>query len=192
MTESKPELWLIRHGETEWSRSGAHTGRTDIPLTPAGIEQAERIGRLLAPNHFGVVVTSPLARARETCRLAGMEEAAVIDPDLREWDYGDYEGRTTSEIRKLRPEWSLWSDGVPGGERLDEVAVRAKHALERYANADGNVALFAHGHFLRVLAACWLGLAPDAGQLFALGAGSVSRLAYERDTRVLAGWNRIE
>lgn len=186
---SHPEIWLIRHGETEWSLSGAHTGHTDIPLTSAGQRQAQEIGRYLAARRFVLVLTSPLQRARETCRLAGYGGVAQIEPDLREWDYGAYEGRTSTEIQKDVPGWSIWTSPVPQGETIQQVAARAKHVIERAANAGGDVALFAHGHLLRVLAACWLGLAPDGGSLFALGAGSVSVLGYERDTRVISRWN---
>jgi len=184
-----PELWLIRHGETEWSLSGAHTGRTDIPLTENGRRQAEALGRALAGKAFSLVLTSPLARARDTCALAGLGAEAEIDPDLREWDYGDYEGRTTQEIRERDPHWKLWSDGVPGGETIAQVAARADAAIARASAASGDAALFAHGHLLRVLTARWLGLEPPAGRLFALGTASISTLGYERDTRVITCWN---
>ncbi len=183
------ELWLIRHGETEWSRSGAHTGRTDIPLTAAGRENAARIGRYLADRRFALVLASPLARALDTCRLAGYGDAAQIEPNLREWDYGDYEGRTTTDIRKESPGWSLWNDGPPHGETIAQVAARAEAVIARAAGAEGDVALFAHGHILRVLAARWLGLAPECARLFALGTASISKLGYERETRVIAAWN---
>ncbi|PWU05475.1 MAG: histidine phosphatase family protein [Terriglobia bacterium] len=183
-------LWLIRHGETEWSRSGAHTGRTDLPLTDAGRERAEAIGRYLNGRGFALVLTSPLSRARDTCRLAGYGDAAQVDPNLREWDYGDYEGRSTAEIRKERPDWDLWEQGVPNGEALEQVAERARAVIARSAAAEGEVALFAHGHILRILTACWLGLPPSHGKLFALGTGSVSTLGYERQTRVITLWNR--
>lgn len=184
------ELWLVRHGETEWSLSGAHTGRTDIPLTAAGRERAAAVGRYLAGRKFAGVLVSPLGRARETCRLAGYENAQ-IDPGLSEWDYGDYEGRTTAQIQAKRPGWSLWSDGVPNGETAAQVAARADgviaHALA--VAGEGDVALFAHGHILRVLAARWLGLPPEDGRLFALGTAAVSTLGYERETRVITRWN---
>lgn len=186
-----PELWLIRHGETEWSRSGAHTGRTDIPLTEEGRERARLVGRLLAGQSFALVLTSPLGRAFETCRLAGFAAQAVVDPNLREWDYGDYEGRRTADIRAERPEWSLWFDGAPGGESAAQVGARASAVIERAIQAPGDVAIFAHGHLLRVLAAMWTGLAPEDGRRFALSTGSISRLGYERETRVLTEWNRI-
>jgi probable phosphoglycerate mutase len=183
------ELWLIRHGETEWSLSGAHTGRTDIPLTNAGRANAVAVGRYLAAHRFGLVLCSPLARARETCDLAGFGAAAQIDPNLSEWDYGDYEGRTTAQIRTQRPGWSLWTAGVPNGETVEQVAARAGLVLARAAHAEGDVALFAHGHLLRILTARWLGLEAAAGRLFALTAGSVSTLGFERDTRVIDSWN---
>jgi len=184
------ELWLVRHGETEWSLSGAHTGRTDIPLTAAGREKAAAVGRYLAGRKFAGVLVSPLVRARETCRLAGYENAQ-IDADLSEWDYGDYEGRTTSQIQAERPGWSLWSDGVPNGETAAQVAARADGAIAHAmaVGGDGDVALFAHGHILRVLAARWLGLPPQDGRLFALGTAAVSTLGYERETRVITRWN---
>jgi broad specificity phosphatase PhoE len=183
------ELWLIRHGETEWSRSGAHTGRTDIPLTVAGRSNAAAIGRRFAGRSFALVLTSPRQRARETCRLAGYGELAQVEPNLAEWDYGDYEGRITTDIQKERPGWYLWTDGVPNGETIAQVAARADAVIARALTADGDVALFAHGHILRILTARWLGLDPQCGRLFALGTASVSRLGYERETRVISCWN---
>jgi probable phosphoglycerate mutase len=188
------EIWLIRHGETAWSLSSRHTGRTDLPLTDAGRVNAVALGRYLAGRQFALVLTSPLARAMETCRLAGFGSAAQIDPNLCEWDYGDYEGHTTAEIRAQRPDWFLWACGVPNGESIEQVAARADAVIARATmtpapRADGDVALFAHGHLLRILTARWLGLPPEAGRLFALGAGSVSTLGYERDTRVIDSWN---
>ncbi len=183
------QLWLIRHGETEWSLSGAHTSRTDVPLTAAGRDRAAAIGRYLAGQSFALVLASPMARALDTCRLAGLGGVAQIDPDLREWDYGDYEGLTTEAIRRDRPGWSLWRDGAPNGESIDGAAARAQAAITRSLGAPGDVALFAHGHILRILAACWLGLPPDGGRLFALSTGTVSTLGYERETRVLTRWN---
>jgi probable phosphoglycerate mutase len=183
------ELWLARHGVTEWSLSGAHTGRTDIALTENGKEQARALGRRLAGREFSLVLTSPLARARDTCALAGYGEQARVEPNLREWDYGDYEGRTTSQIRAERPDWFLWRDGVPNGESLCDVAARAQTVILNAASADGDVLLFSHGHLLRILAACWLGLPADAGRLLALGTASLSTLGYERETRVVNRWN---
>jgi broad specificity phosphatase PhoE len=184
------ELWLFRHGETEWSRSGAHTGRTDLPLTDAGRDRAAAIGRMVAGHEFSLVLTSPLQRARETCVLAGYGEAAQIEPNLLEWDYGNYEGRTTAEIRKLKPGWFLWRDGVPNGETVEQVATRAQAVIDRAMKATGDVALFAHGHILRILTACWLDLQPDDGRLFALSTASVSVLGYEHETRVITRWNQ--
>ena len=183
------ELWLVRHGETEWSASGRHTGRTDLPLTAEGEQRAREIGRLLAGRRFAFVLTSPLQRARETCRLAGYGDNAAVDSNLREWDYGEYEGRTTPEIQSEQPGWSLWSDGVPGGESIAQVAARAQAVIDRALVSSGDVLLFAHGHILRILSCCWLGLPPKAGRLFSLGTASVSTLGYERDTRVISRWN---
>src|SRR5579863_10048970 len=181
-------LWLIRHGETEWSLSGAHTGRTDIPLTPTGREQAAALGRYFAGRKFAMVLASPLQRALETCRLAGYGDVAVVDPNLCEWNYGNYEGRTTAEISRDRPDWSLWRDGVPNGETVEQVAARADAVLAR-VQSSGDIALFAHGHILRILTARWLGLEPSAGRLFAMGTASISTLGYERETGVITRWN---
>jgi broad specificity phosphatase PhoE len=186
---SDAQLWLVRHGETQWSLSGQHTGRTDIPLTEKGEHQAIQIGRYLKGRNFAVVLTSPLLRARETCRLAGFGEKAKVDPNLREWDYGDYEGRTTYEIRKARPGWSLWKDGVPGGESLEVVAARAQAVIDDVAGSPCDVLLFAHGHILQVLSCCWLGLPPEDGRLFALATGAVSMLGYEDEMRVITHLN---
>jgi broad specificity phosphatase PhoE len=184
------QLWLVRHGETEWSASGQHTGRTDLPLTLEGKLHARQIGEFLNGRRgFALVLTSPLQRARETCRLAGYGESATIDANLREWDYGEYEARTTPQIQLEQPGWSLWRDGVIGGERIEQVAARAQEVIDRAAASSGDVLLFAHGHILRVLAACWLGLPPEAGRLFALGTASVSVLGYEHETRVITQWN---
>lgn len=183
------ELWLVRHGETEWSVTGQHTGKTDLPLIAAGEQRAREIGKLLAGRRFAFVLTSPLQRARETCRLAGYGGNAAIDSNLLEWDYGEYEGRTTPEIQSERPDWSLWSDGVPGGESIAQVAARAQAVIDRALVSSGDVLLFAHGHILRILSSCWLGLPPEAGRLFSLDTASVSTLGYERDTRVISRWN---
>ncbi len=187
--QSRPEIWLVRHGETEWTVSGAHTGRTDIPLTAAGERHAVEIAGCLAGRRFALVLTSPLQRARETCRLAGYGDAAQIEPDLREWDYGLYEGRTSAEIRKEAPGWTIWTSPVPQGETIAQMAARAGRVIARALDAGGDVALFAHGHLLRVLAACWLGLPPEDGKLFALGTASLSVLGWEHETRVIARWN---
>jgi len=184
------QLWLIRHGETEWSLSGAHTSRTDIPLTERGKERAAKIRDYLAQRKFSLVLASPLQRARETCRIAGYANVAQIEENLREWDYGIFEGRTTADIRKDQPDWSIWDSPVPEGEPVEHVAARAQKVIDRALQAGGDVALFAHAHILRILAATWLGLEPRGGRLFALGTGSVSTLGYERETRVISTWNR--
>ena len=184
------EVWLVRHGETEWSLSVAHTGRTDIALTATGREKAAAVGRYLSHWKFDLVLVSPLERAGETCRLAGYE-GALVDPNLSEWDYGDYEGRTTSQIQAQRPGWSLWRDGVPNGESAAQVAARAENVIARTSSVAGDVLLFAHGHILRVLAARWLGLPPQDGRLFALGTASISSLGYERETRAITRWNLL-
>jgi probable phosphoglycerate mutase len=184
------EIWLIRHGETEWSASGRHTGRTDIPLTANGVRQAEALGRHLAGRRFALVLTSPLERARETCRLAGYGGAAQFTDDLLEWDYGIYEGRTTAEVRTGEPGWSIWATAIPRGETVEQVGERTRRVIDRSAAAAGDVALFAHAHVLRILTACWLGQAPRDGRLFALGTAAISVLGYEHDTRVIRVWNQ--
>jgi broad specificity phosphatase PhoE len=183
------EIVLARHGETEWSRDGRHTGRTDIPLTETGRRQAEQLGAALAEWSFERVLSSPLERALETCQLAGPGEACQTSDDLLEWDYGEYEGITTPEIRKSRPDWYLWRDGCPGGERPEDVGRRVDRVIAAIEDAEGDVALFAHGHVLRVLAARWIGLGPEGGALLALGTGTLSALGYERETRVVRRWN---
>jgi len=183
------QIWLIRHGQTAWTLSGAHTGRTDLPLTEAGRENAQAAGRWLAGRKFTLVLSSPLSRARETCRLAGYGDVAQVDPNLAEWDYGDYEGRTTAEIRKERPDWSLWREGPLHGETVEQVGARAEAVLARISHIDGDVALFAHGHLLRILTARWLGLPPDCGRMFALATATVSILGFERDNHVISQWN---
>jgi len=188
--QQKPELWLIRHGETAWSLSGQHTSRTDIPLTDHGKLRAEEIRNYLAGRPFSLVLTSPRQRAEATCRIAGYGDVAQVDENLSEWDYGSYDGRTTAEIRAERPGWSIWEDGVVGGEAIEQVALRAQAVIERSLAAGGQVALFSHAHFLRILAATWLGLGPRGGKLLALGTGSISRLAFERENRVILSWNR--
>jgi broad specificity phosphatase PhoE len=188
--EALRQIWLIRHGETEWSLSGAHTGLTDLPLTANGELQATAIAHNLSGQPFSLVLTSPLQRARETCRLAGYAKAAELDSNLLEWDYGDYEGLSTPQIRLNRPDWYLWRDGVPNGETIDEVAARAKIVIDRCLESGGNSALFAHGHVLRILTATWLGLPPEAGRLFALSTATISVLAFERDQPVISHWNQ--
>lgn len=186
---SSPEIVLVRHGETEWSRSGRHTGRTDVPLTEQGRRDAEALGAALRRWRFDLVLTSPLSRAKETCRLAGFGDVAVESDELREWDYGAYEGRTTVDIRRERPGWTVWRDGVPEGETAAEVGARVDVMIARLREAGGDAAVFAHGHLLRVLAARWLGLGPTDGRLFALDTGTISVLGYERETAVMRVWN---
>lgn len=185
------QVVLVRHGETEWARVGKHTGRTDIPLTDLGREQAEVAGRRLKGRSFAMVLTSPLSRAADTCRIAGFGDVASVDDDLMEWDYGDYEGRKTVEIREERPGWSLWKDGVPKGESGGDVAARVDRVIERALSIDGDALLFAHGHLLRVLAARWLGLGFDGGRLLSLSPATLSVLGFERENRVLLHWNDI-
>ncbi|GGL81608.1 phosphatase [Streptomyces fumigatiscleroticus] len=192
------DLLLVRHGETAWSRSGQHTSWTDLPLTGKGREQARAVAPLLAAEHTGTVFVSPLRRARETAELAGLHDVRV-DADLSEWDYGGYEGVTTAEIQRTRPDWFLFTDGVaPGppehpGESPEQVGARADRMLAKVRtaleSADGDVVLVAHGHFLRVLTARWLGLPPSGGALFRLDTGTVGRLGTEHDRPVVAGWN---
>ena len=187
------ELWLVRHGETEWSLSGKHTSRTDIPLTEHGRERAAEIGEYLAGVTFAAVLRSPMGRARETCQIAGFGDVAVVDEGLREWDYGVFEGRTTKEIQAEIPGWSVWSNEIVGGETVEHVGARVDGVIARalsLGGGDGKVALFAHAHILRILAARWIGLEARGGELFALGTGSVSVLGWERETRVIGRWNR--
>jgi broad specificity phosphatase PhoE len=184
------ELWLFRHGETAWSLSGAHTSSTDIPLTQRGRERARKIHEYLHGKTFSMVLTSPLQRARETCSIAGYGDVAQIDDDLTEWNYGVYEGRTTKDIQKEIPDWSVWSSPMIGGETMEQVAERANRVIARAATQGGQVALFAHGHILRILAACWIQSPPVMGSRLALGTGSVSTLGFEHQTRVITLWNR--
>ena len=180
---------IVRHGETEWSANGKHTSHTDLSLTEAGRERAVALASELSKRSFSLVLTSPLKRARETCELAGLGDAAELCDDLHEWDYGEYEGLTTPEIRVSRPDWWLWRDGCPGGETPEQVGERADRALARLRAADGDAVAFAHGHILRVLTARWLGMPVAAGARFALAAGGVGELGYERETEVLRRWN---
>jgi len=183
------EIVVVRHGETEWSLSGRHTGRTDLPLTERGRERARALAPVLAGWRFSLVLCSPLRRARETCELAGFGDVAEICDDLHEWDYGEYEGLTTPEIWERDPNWSLWRDGCPGGETPRQVGARADRVLERLRAADGDAAAFAHGHILRVVTARRLAMEVAEGARFALGAGSIGVLGFERDTEVLSRWN---
>lgn len=181
-------LWLVRHGETEWSRLGRHTGRTDVPLTSVGRLQATALRGRIAGQRFAAVWSSPRSRALDTARLAGFDNVHV-DPDLAEWDYGRDEGRTTAEIDDERPGWRIWRDGVEAGETVEAVGVRADRVIERATGVDGDVLVFAHGHLLRILTARWLGLAAIEGRLFALGTAALSVLGWEREQRVIERWN---
>jgi broad specificity phosphatase PhoE len=182
---------LVRHGETEWSSSGKHTSYSDVALTEHGREQASALAPRLAAWQFALVLTSPRRRAVDTCGLAGLGDLAEVTDDLAEWDYGEYEGRTTPEIRKSVPHWTIFTHGAPGGETASRVGARADRVLARASasSARGPVALFSHAHFLRVLGARWVGLAPDHGRLFALDVATISVLGHERDQRVLRVWN---
>jgi broad specificity phosphatase PhoE len=211
------EIWLIRHGETEWSLSGAHTSTTDIPLTDHGRQRAVELNEYLAGKQFAAVFTSPMQRARETCAIAGYGDVAQVEPGLMEWNYGESEGKTTAEMRKIHgPDWSVWSSPIVGGETVEHVGERADGVIakalgvvagqeagpsaspqdDKFKGQDEKpkgsqaVALFAHAHILRILAARWIGLPAVGGRLFALGTGSVSVLGFERETRVVAKWNR--
>jgi probable phosphoglycerate mutase len=181
MHDPLPVVYLARHGETEWAVSGRHTGRTDVPLTERGVRNARRLGDRLKGTTFTMVFTSPLQRARRTCELAGYGAAAEADGDLVEWDYGRYEGLTTPEILARRPDWQLFRDGCPGGESPAQVAERADRVVRRVREVNANVLLFSSGHFLRVLAARWLGLDPAAGRYFLLGTASLSALGYDHN-----------
>ena len=189
-----PSVTLVRHAETEWSRELRHTGRTDVPLTERGREAARRLGAALDENAFELVLVSPLQRARETCDLAGLGDRAELEPDLVEWDYGEYEGRRTGEILAGRPGWELFRDGCPGGEAPEEVAARADRFIARVRGVEGGVLAFSSGHITRMIAARWLGLPPDAGRYFACRTASVGVLGYEhgnRDEPVIGLWNHV-
>ena len=183
------ELWLIRHGETAWSLSGQHTSSTDLPLTGEGERRAAAVGKILAGKEFSAVYSSPMKCACDTCRIAGCQDQAMVTDDLREWNYGSYEGMTTAEIQRSAPGWTIWTSPPPGGETVENVAARARRVIQSTPH-EGAVALFGHGHMLRVLAACWLELAPEMGKCFALSTGSISVLGYERETRVIQSWNQ--
>jgi broad specificity phosphatase PhoE len=180
-TEIFPVIYLARHGETVWSREGRHTGRTDLPLTEQGERNAQSLRQRLAGILFAEVRTSPLQRAKQTCQLAGFGDVAEVDPDLVEWNYGDYEGIRTADIREKRPDWELFRDGCPNGESPADVAVRADRVVARVRTTEGNVLIFSSGHFLRVFAARWLELEPVFGKYFILDTASLSALSYEHD-----------
>jgi len=191
MSTSLPQVFLARHGETAWSLSGQHTGNTDLPLTPRGEENARRLGVRFNGQIFARVWTSPLQRAKRTCDLAGFGAVAEIDPDLVEWNYGDYEGLTSAQILAKRPNWQLFRDGCPGGETSVQVAARADRVVGRVRAVAGAVLLFSSGHFLRMLGTRWLGLAPQDGRCFLLGTASLSILGYEHNAQepVIRLWN---
>lgn len=186
---SKSDVVLVRHGETEWSLSGQHTGLTDIPLTERGREQARLLAPLLAGADFALVLSSPLQRARETCRLAGLGDRMELDDNLIEWDYGDYEGLTPKQIHKRAPGWMLFTDGCPGGEAPEQIGARVDRVIGKVQSAGGRVALFAHGHVFRVFVARWIGLPPSGGQHFLLDTSTVCVLSYYRGTPAVKRWN---
>ena len=190
MSSAFPQIHLVRHGETAWSLSGQHTGRTDIPLTPAGEAAARGVADRLKGLSFSAVWSSPSQRAYNTSVLAGFGAESVRKDDLQEWDYGAYEGRTTQEIQRETPGWSVWTSPMIDGETINQVAERANRVIARAAARGGHVALFAHGHILRILAACWIQMPPVTGSRLALGTGTVSVLGYEHETRVISEWNR--
>jgi broad specificity phosphatase PhoE len=181
MRDALPLTYLARHGQTAWTISGQHTSSTDLPLTAQGEAEARRLGGLLEGLTFAAVLTSPLQRAVRTCKLAGFGSVAKIEPDLTEWNYGAYEGRTSAEIRAERPDWRLFRDGCPGGESASEVGARADRVISRVRGIEGDTLLFSSAHFLRVFAARWLGLDPAAGRYFLLGTSSLSVVGYEHD-----------
>ena len=185
------QLWLLRHGATEWAKNGRHTGSTDLPLLPEGEEEARQLAPVLKSQTFAAVYSSPLQRARRTCELGGLGEQAQVMPELLEWNYGDYEGVTTPEIRKTVPGWTVWSHACPNGEDADAVQKRCEIVINRALEVaePGDVALFAHGHLLRALAGTWLGLGAVGGRLLKLGTGSICILGFERENRAIVRWN---
>jgi broad specificity phosphatase PhoE len=183
------EVYLVRHGETEWTLSGQHTGSTDIPLTENGREVARRLGDKLRELHFAAVWSSPMSRSLDTARLAGFEHDVRIDDNLKEWDYGEYEGLTTPQIREANPGWFLFRDGAPGGESPEQIGARADRVIEEVRAVDGDVLLFAHGHILRVIATRWLGYPPNDGGKFSLGTATLSILGYEHEEASMWRWN---
>lgn len=186
-----PLVFVARHGETAWTITGQHTGLTDLPLTERGENNARQLGKRLEGVHFDHVLTSPLQRTMRTCELAGFGKVATKDPDLVEWNYGDYEGKTTKEIRVTNPQWDIYRDGCPGGESVEDVVQRAKRVVERVRALDGHTLLFSSSHFLRMMATCWLDLAPTEGRCFYLGTAALSVLGYEHglDDPVVRLWN---
>jgi broad specificity phosphatase PhoE len=194
MSEPFPVLYLARHAETAWSISGQHTGLTDLPLTERGEQKARQLGNALQGLKFAKAFSSPLMRAARTCELCGFKVVATIDPDLVEWNYGQYEGLPTTEIHQKNPNWQLFRNGCPGGESPEQVAARADRVVSRVRAVNGNVLIFSSGHFLRMLAARWLGLEPSAGELFILSTASLSALSYEHDLShpVVQLWNNTD
>jgi probable phosphoglycerate mutase len=188
-----PNIWIVRHGQTEWSVAGKHTGRQNIPLTPEGEAEARKLEARLRPLQFAAVLSSPLERARKTCELAGFGARAEQIPDLMEWDYGAYEGLKSAEIRAKRPDWALFRDGCPGGEQLKDVVLRADRIVQRLKSEAGNVLLFSHGHFLRVLATRWAGISPESGSRFGLAPASISILAWDGASGdpIIDRWNDV-
>jgi len=189
MADRVARVILVRHGETKWTLTGQHTGLPDIPLTSDGRAAARRLAPLAAKSAFALVLTSPLVRARETCHLAGLSASAQVEPRLLEWNYGEYEGLTPAQIHARQPDWMLFTDGCPGGESPAEVAARADDVIARICATEGDIALFAHGHVLRVLVARWLGLPPAAGSRFLLDPATVSVLTHYQGLRAVKGWN---
>ncbi len=193
MSDALPVVYLARHGETAWTISRQHTGVTDLPLTAQGEAEAVRLGERLQGLRVAAVLTSPLSRAVRTCELAGFGSRAEVEPDLLEWNYGTYEGRTSADIHAERPDWQLFRDGCPGGESPDQIGARADRVARRVRAIEGDVLLFSSGHFLRVFAARWLGLPPGAGRYFVLGTASLSAVGYEHDRSdpAIRLWNEM-
>jgi len=187
----EPQIVLIRHAETEWTITHRHTGRTDIPLTDRGRDAARALALTLSGRRFGAVLLSPSRRARETCELAGLAAMSVQNEDLLEWDYGDYEGLTTAQIEARRPGWNQWTDGCPGGEQAVDVGVRADRAIAAAVASPGPVAIFSHGHMLRVLGARWAGLGAEQGAKLGLSPGAICLLGHEHERRIIARWNQV-
>ena len=193
--KKRSELWLIRHGETEWSLSGAHTSYTELPLTEHGREQAKSLAPVLAKIDFDLVLTSPRQRAQETAKLAGIHERAEMEPNLQEWNYGVYEGKSTPDIRKTEPDWNVWTSPITGGETLQQVSTRAQAVIDRCVTHGGRCALFAHAHIFRILAGVWVGPGNaqngSFGEHLGLSTASISVLGFERATRVISRWNEL-
>jgi len=189
MTAPEQQVYVIRHGETEWSLSGQHTGVTDIPLTENGRDLAKLLHPVLSKESFALVLTSPLQRAKETCKLSGLGDQADVDSNLTEWNYGEYEGLTPAQIHQKTPGWLLFTDGAPGGETPEQVGERADHVITRVRAVKGNVALFAHGHIFRVLVARWIDLPATAGRKFLLDTGTLNILSYYRGLPAVKTWN---